>query len=310
MRAGYLSPTYACALKEFGEPFYLKNSGGWVLERKIPDCKETDAMGCYPLFLCEDWSALTLDFKEINREWVTLSIVADPFGNYTLEDLKTCFPDLVIPFKKHYIIDLQKPLKKYISEHHLRNTRKALNHVNVEVCPNAQNFLNEWLNLYSVLIKRHQISGISAFSDDSFAQQLKVPGLIAFRAFDESETVGMLLWYVNDNRAYYHLGAYSEKGYTLRASFALFWYSINYFRDLGLKWLDLGGGAGLREKPSDGLIRFKQGWSTGTRVAYFCGRIIDRRKYENILQEKKIPSTTFFPAYRVTEFGGTESKNG
>jgi hypothetical protein len=63
----------------------------------------------------------------------------------------------------------------------------------------------------------------------------------------------------------------------------------------------LGAGAGTSAADS-GLDRFKQGWSTDFRTAYFCGRIFDRKKYEEIVRLRNVPATSYFPAYRVGEF--------
>ena len=123
-----------------------------------------------------------------------------------------------------------------------------------------------------------------------------------FRAVHQEVTVGITLWYVQSNIAYYHLGAYSEIGYQLRASFALFWSVIEYFSSLKLQWLVLGAGAGFQGTETDGLSRFKKGWSTGTRTAYFCGHIFDFNRYAEIVKSKKKSTTDYFPAYRFGEF--------
>ena len=112
----------------------------------------------------------------------------------------------------------------------------------------------------------------------------------------------MVLWYKQGDIAYYHLGAYNDLGYLQKASFALFWTLIEYFASHKTRWLALGAGAGSQNDGQDGLTRFKRGWSTGTRTAYFCGRILDRQKYLEITQAKQIPATNFFPAYRLGEF--------
>ena len=88
-------------------------------------------------------------------------------------------------------------------------------------------------------------------------------------------------------------GAYSDTGYELRASFALFWVAIEYFAATDLQWLNLGAGAGVRNS-KDGLTRFKRGWSNGTRTAYFCGRIFDRAKYLKVTRSKGLSRATIF----------------
>jgi hypothetical protein len=298
---GYSHPRYASSLAEFGSPRELPKCGGWILEREIPGTSYSDAMGCYPLFLCKDWSQLAVDIESLKGQLISLTLVTDPFGNYNLPLLKDCFQDVVKPFKQHYVVDLTLPIHNYISDHHRRNARKSLKEVTVEVCPKPLNYIDDWVYLYSQLIDKHKIRGILRFSRGVFTKQFDVPGIVMLRAVYKGVTVGMVLWYVIEERGYYHLGAYSPLGYELKASFALFWRAIEYFAGK-LRWLNLGAGAGLDINVNDGLARFKRGWSTGTRTAYFCGQILDPAQYSNIQKTKIILETDYFPAYRIGEF--------
>jgi hypothetical protein len=299
---GYLHPLYADSLSEFGAPRPLPASGGWVLERGIPGSGGArDAMGCYPLFSCRDWSRLRLDLDDLEGKLVSVALVADPFGAHDAELLRDCFRDAVVPFKEHYVVDLGRDVEEFAHPHHRRNARRALREVSVEECADPPQLLDDWAALYGTLVERHGVRGIAAFSRASFAKQLRVPGCVAFRAVLKGETVGMLLWYVQGGVAYYHLGAYSERGYEARASFALFRRAVDEFARRGLRWLNLGGGAGAGDA-SSGLSRFKQGWATGTRTAYFCGRVLDRGGYERIVAAKGAVPTHYFPAYRLGEF--------
>ena len=300
---GYLHPRYSESLAGFGTPGELPGSKGWILKRPVPGFDYYDAMGCYPIFVCQDWSLLKADLENIEVGLVSLSLVTDPFGEYDVTYLRQCFPDLTIPFKEHFVVDLSRPLDTFVHAHHRRNARKALRELEVERCASPSDFLDDWTALYKTLIERHNITGIAAFSTESFARQLSVPGIVVFRAVYNDTTVGMLLWYEQGNRAYYHLGAYSPRGYELRASFALFNYSIDYFARQGFAWLSLGAAAGIAANRESGLSRFKRGWSTGVRTAYFCGRIFDQGKYQEILETRNVPATKYFPAYRADEFG-------
>lgn len=300
--SGYSHFSYAEALAEFGHPRHLPKSEASILERPIPGTTYLDAMGCYPLFACRDWSQLKTDLDAIGDDLVCLSLVTDPFGEYDMDYLRECFPDVATIFKQHFVIDLSRSPETFVHSHHRRNARRALAEMHVEKCDNAQDFLEEWTTLYRALVARHGIKGILTFSRESFARQLAVPGMVAFRAVREDETLGMLLWYEQENRAYYHLGAYSAAGYDLRASFALFSYSTEYFAGQRLEWLSLGAGAGSGPEANSGLSRFKQGWSTGTRPVYFCGRIFNRVRYEEIVATQKAAPTSYFPAYRAGEF--------
>lgn len=300
--SGYLHPAYAEALSEFGAPRLLPRCAGWILQRQIPNSTDFDAMGCYPLFACHDWSRLRIDLENIGNSLVSLSLVTDPFGEYDPAYLRECFPDVTVPFKEHFVVDLSRPLDTFVHPHHRRNARKALREMAVEKCASPQDYLEDWTTLYSELITRHSITGIAGFSKESFDMQLRVPGIVAFRATRDDVTVGMLLWYAQGDRACYHLGAYSLAGYDLRASFALFSYSLEYFAEQPFKWLNLGAGAGTSADAKSGLSRFKQGWSTGTRTAYFCGRVFDPKKYEELVMAGNAPPTAYFPGYRVGEF--------
>ncbi len=303
--SGYMHPAYAAALQEFGTPLELPRSQGWVLQRSISGFPYRDAMGCYPLFSCLDWSLLKADLQELEAtaDLVSIAVVADPFGNSNPDLLRDCFPDVVTPFKEHFVVDLSQPVDTFVHSHHRRNARKALQNLNVEHCRDPLALVDEWTELYGGLVERHDITGLTAFSRESFARQLAVPGLVAFRALSDDATAGMLLWYVQGGVAYYHLGAYSERGYDLRASFALFSQAIDYFASQGLQWLNLGGAAGAGTGQKSGLSRFKEGWSTGTRTAYFCGRILDPVKYDEMVRAAKVGPTKYFPAYRLGEFG-------
>jgi hypothetical protein len=285
--SGYLHPLYAQSLAEFGEPIELPSSKGWILRRPIASTPFMDGIGPYPIFACEDWSSLKQDLDQLEDKLISIAMITDPFGDYTHVELQQTFKDLANPYKEHFVIDLQ------------RNAQRALRIADVEIREEPRMLLDEWCSLYQQLIERHQIKGIARFSREAFARQLSIPGITAFRAITNGETVGMLLWYKQGDIGYYHLGAYSSLGYQQKVSFALFWSLIKYFADSGLKWLSLGAGAGLTNDGQDGLTRFKRGWSTGTRTAYFCGRIFDTEKYWELVEANGTPYTGFFPAYRA-----------
>jgi hypothetical protein len=299
----YAHGAYAASLMEIGTPRHLLNSGGWVLERTIRGADGArDAMGCYPLFTCKNWDGLRGDLEDLGRELVSLVVVTDPMASVTTESLSGCFVDLLRPFKPHYVADLSRQPETFVDAHHRRNARKALRVVDVEVSQALDVWSDDWTNLYAHLIRHHSISGMQAFSPDSLSAQLRVPGAVALRATQSGTTVAMLVWYVDRDVAYYHLGASSPVGYTLKASFGLFWESLRYFADKGIRWIDLGGAAGAAASDGDGLARFKHGWSTETRTAYLGGRVFDPHAYACLSGGRGIRTGDYFPAYRAGEF--------
>ena len=300
---GYLHPAYADSLAEFGVPYELPLCRGWILKRQIPGSTDQDAIGCYPLFTCQDWSQLNVDLDKLGGELVSLSLVASPPGTYDQDLLRNSFPDVFLPFKEHFVVDLSLPRDSFVHPQHQRKARKALSELRIEASTDPVDLLDEWVLLYRMLVQRHAIKGIAEFSEDSFHKQLRVPGIRSLRAIQDGLTLGMLLWYVQGNTAYYHLGAYSERGYEMNASFGLFSYALDYFAQSGLRWLQLGAGAGIGPGGSSGLSRFKAGWATGSRTAYFCGKIFDQKKYDDLVRAKEdVSMTGYFPAYRTNEF--------
>lgn len=298
---GYIHQGYANALSEFGDPRELPRCGGWILIRYIPDTPDKDAMGCYPLFACRDWSRLHEDLEVVGADLVTLALVTDPFATVDLSYLERHF-QIATPFKSHYIVDLTSEPEHYVGKQHRYFARKSLREITVEICEEPLRYLDDWYQLYENLIHRHQISGIRAFSKDSFRQQLQVPGTVIAVGKLGEQVVGGLIVIIQGDVSYSHLVASSDAGYKCRASYGIFWAVMGYLKAHGVRFLDIGAAAGTQGDAKDGLERFKAGWSNGTRMVYFCGKIFNKRKYDDICLGKRIDATHYFPAYRVGEF--------
>jgi hypothetical protein len=299
---GYRHPKYAQSLAEFGKPFSLAKCGGQLLARQIPNTDYMDAMGCYPLFCCRDWGRLHEDLETLRDEMVSVALVTDPFGDFQIEQLLECFPDKMFHYKDHLVVDFTGDRPISFSGNHKRNIKKALRGVAVEFCASLEPVLDDWILLYKNLIQRHSIKGIAAFSRWSFEELFKVPGLLAFRAVHGAETVGMTLVIIQGKWSYSHLSAYSERGYELRASYALYNAAIEHLKSMGISGLSLGAAAGTQAKAQDGLTEFKQGWANASKPVYFCGRILNPSRYEQVVIANSIHSTHYFPTYRLGEF--------
>lgn len=302
MTGGYRHPDYAAALSDFGLPLRLPASQGSLLVRTIAGGPHRDAMGPYPLFACEDWSRLPADLEALSGELVSVALVTDPFGGWTLEQLDVAFPDRREAFKQHFVVELAPDPLARVSAHHQRFAARGQRKVAVDHVGTPATLLEDWLTLYGALVARHQIAGVAAFSRASFERQLRVPGLVAFRAHEAGAVAGAALWYVDAEVAYWHLAAYSARGYKLDASYALLAAALEHFAATGVRWASLGAGAGLDDDAADGLSRFKAGWATETRTAHFCGRILDHDRYRTL---SRAP-TSFFPAYRADNMGADE----
>src|SRR5579864_7703333 len=121
--AGYAHPLYTESLSEFGTPVGLPESGGQLLERLISGTAYHDAMGPYPLFCCADWHGLARDIEGLRGKLVSVVVVADPFGGHGEGALRSCF-DCVVPFKTHFVVDLEQSAS-HGSSHHRYYARRA-----------------------------------------------------------------------------------------------------------------------------------------------------------------------------------------
>lgn len=299
----YLSPQYLDALRFYAEPLALPRCGGWLLRRAIQNTGLADLCGPYPIFRCHDWSAFAADLAELQAipDLVSLVLVTDALQPPPLSLLQSLFPDRCSPFKSHYLIDCRQPLQ--ISAHHRYYSRRSLSILEVRRVDDPTKVLDTWCHLYHHLIAKHQIRGLRLFSPDSFALQLKTPGIHIFEAVETNETVGMVLWYADPSlvRVYNHLSALSDRGYQLSAGYALYAESIRWFQQAGAHWIDLGGGVHTRAPRSaqpSGLERFKSGWSNARQQVWLCGRVLNQQLYTSLCQGCE---TDYFPAYRQGE---------
>jgi hypothetical protein len=296
---GYSHPIYALSLAEFGTPHALTQSGGWILERPIPKSSYRDGMGCYPIFVCTDWSRLENDFRELEGKFVSLALVSDPFGDYSIDVLKSQF-DICFLFKEHYVTDLSQPVEMSVRKRYQKYARSALKNLTIEYSNKPTQYLSEWTRLYKYLIDRHSINGIRAFSEKSFKMLFSIPGVEMFIAKQDQEIIGADIWVIDGEVGYAHLSAISPLGYELRAPYALYWTAMQSY-SRSLRWLSHGASAGLSQE-RDGLAIFKKGWATGTRPVYFCGKVLDESKYKELTRTIDLRKVNYFPAYRNGEF--------
>ena len=297
---GYQHPQYADSFSEFGILIELNKSNGRLLKRLIPETPFYDAMGCYPLFACSDWKGLPSDILKLSDDLVSVSLVTDPFGNYTENELTQTF-DCVLQSNDHFVFDYSKTIHESISKSRREQAKRALKDVvvDIQVSPNID--VEEWSNLYSRVIDKYQIKGLRKFSLDSFKKQLTIPNTFYFRALNEGKIIGGDIYFLQGEIAYAHLSALESLGYELKAGYALKWIAINHFQNI-VDWITFGGTTSISGVKNEGLIYFKKGWSNCTRKTYFCGKILNQDRYDEITSLKGFQGSTWFPSYRDGEF--------
>ncbi|MFO7609056.1 MAG: GNAT family N-acetyltransferase [Candidatus Krumholzibacteriia bacterium] len=194
-------------------------------------------------------------------------------------------------------MDLSRPFAATASTHHRRYARRCARLVDIEPCRAPLDHLEDWCRLYDELADRHAMSGPARFSRGAFRLQLGLPGVRLLRAVaPDNAVVGMQLWFVDGEHAWYHLGAHGAAGYAAGVSFGLFAAAFALLRREGVRTVDLGGGAGLADDPEDGLSRFKAGWATHTATAWLGGAVLDRTAYARLCAGRR---GAYFPLYRA-----------
>lgn len=288
---GYADPDYARALTHLGTAVQLPMSGVSLLRRPAP--LGHDLVAPYPLLRCARWQELAADLEDIDDALCVVA-VTDPFSDPGPTMLRKVFPDLVRPWKDHHIVTLGDSGRR-VSSHHRRNTRKATATATRADPGSAAAAL---VSLYALLADRHHITtGGAAFPPAALCAQLAVHGTRTWLAVHDGSAVGIVVAYVDEQHAWYHLGASSPEGYGTGAMYALFARMLDDLADEGVAAVDLGAGAGS-DTPSAGLERFKRGWSDHSRPTHLVGRILDRGGYERACGHTGTHGSNWFPAYR------------
>jgi hypothetical protein len=295
---GYAEPAYGRAFSELGSLLLLDSSGAQLFRRPVNGTDHTDAASLYPLLSCTDWSRLDEDLALLDADVVSVVAVTDPFADADTADLRASFPDLLRRYKEHYVTDLEVAYERAVSPDHRYKARRAHRSVDVTLVDRAPEHGETWSALYGHLIDRHGITGVQAFSESSLRSQLEVPGMHLWLAHAGAEVVAGQLWLCTPEVVYYHLAASTQRGYEVRASYALYSAAMIHYRRYA-RWLSLGAEP---DSGGDGLRQFKRGWATGVRTAWLGGRISQPEVYRSLAaksgQATGAVTSDYFPAYR------------
>lgn len=303
---GYRSAAYAAALAGIGRARALGETGGWVLERTIPNCDHTDLMGPYPLFSCADWEALGPAVSALKRDDsartepvlgpISLTLVTDPFCPLDEGRLAAIF-DICRPLGHHHLIDLTRPIAP--SKHHRKKLRRA-GPARIEAGPADPGLGPAFAALYAGLAEKKGIRDLRRFDSESLSAQVAVPGAHLVTAWEGGALIGADLYYLQDGVAHAHLSAYATRGYALSVSYPMIAAAHEHFAPQA-DWINLGG-VPAGEAPGGGIGHFKRGWTEITRPTHLCGAVLDRPAYDRLSAERA-PGTEWFPTYRAGEFG-------
>lgn len=291
MRHPYARLDHAAALAgSQASPIDVGAWGAPVLRRPIA-AGGFDAAGPYPMTPFPPGADIVGGLDALSKEGLAcVVLVGDPLATPPPADAF----DLFRPFKTHHLV---RPARYAPSKHHRAEIRRSLARCAVERVSLAE-VLPTWTALYGGLIDRHAICGPAAFSPGYFRYVAQMPELVALAARVERRIVAMGLWFAHGDVAYNHLGASSPEGYAVGAGYALYDAAITHFGDRHV--INLGGAAGGRDDPADGLARFKRGFADGAVQAHLYGKVLDPARYARLSAGVE---TEYFPAYRDPSAG-------
>jgi len=289
----YATAAYAQSLAHAGETFAMPEWGSHVLVRPTPRGDRRDAIGAYPLAVIAPDADLAGGLERLRAAGlVSVVVVADDRLRPDMPAMAAAF-DFVRPFKSHHLHDPALGLLAY-GKHHRYELKRALGRVEVREIALAEH-LPAWTALYRELAARHGLAGLHTFPAAHHEALARLPGVRAFAAFAEGRLISAHLFVHQDGYAVSHLAASSAEGYAAGAAYAV--------NDLALRTLgdgavvNLGGGAGVTDDPTDGLVRFKSGFANTTAQAWLAGKVLDAAAYERL--SAGFARDGFFPAYRA-----------
>jgi len=211
-----------------------------------------------------------------------VALVTDSFGAYEEALLRASF-HRVLAFKQHFVADLTQPLETSTSANHRRNARAALRRLTVDVPANREACLDDWCALYERLAAERRIVGIRRFSAPFVRGPVSPAGpRRAAGARGRRHGRHAPLAARRSSRAQPPFRSKCPRVRAVRRLRAALARPRALCRQV--RWLHLGAGPGVTAQADDGVSSFKRGWATGTRPAYFCGRICAPERYRELVR--------------------------
>lgn len=257
-----------------------------LIKRPIPNTEYYDIASIYPF--CVDQGAAEFHYA---FEAVTSTIITDPLCDTYFYDYEK--------YKDHAVVKLKDYDFTKMPDNHKRNIKKYRagsrdGFCYTEVCINPTYHAGSLQGIYPNLIKKHNITGATAYTNNQLKKLLEVPGTVLFKVFSGSQIINVSLFYIYNNNAYYHLSCQTDEGYKNQSNFTMMYDAIMFFKSLGLGYLEIG--ASPDGAKSNGLKRFKEGFATEIRNNYIIKRIHRPDIYEQLCYNRV--DNGFFPLYR------------
>ena len=165
-------------------------------------------------------------------------------------------------------------------------------------------YMDDFIRMYYATMDKNNASDYYYFSKEYFdrLKSIECHKLILINGFVEDKIVSSAMFMCSDEYMHYHLAATEPEYYSYAANNIVLAKAIEYGRELGLKWLHLGGGLTSDEK--DRLFKFKHnfGRTEDNLKDFYIGKAVFMPevygKLCEMAKEDGMKNDGFFPAYR------------
>lgn len=142
-----------------------------------------------------------------------------------------------------------------------RNMLNGAERNGLEIVESAEDSAYEgFLEIYQEMMARKQFD--TSVDVHEFRRiQARLPAALKLRIYlarKEGRTLNALLVSALGDTAIYLLGATSDEGMKSKGSYLLHWRAIQWFKERGIRWYDLGG---INPDTNPGVFHFKRGFS-------------------------------------------------
>lgn len=295
----YNSLRYCRCLEDFGSPFLLDDSSGYLLRRDVTGSTLADLVFPYPMFTVEDEGLLLRSLQGGRAAgMISATIISDPLSDFTPSADSW---DLSVRWKTHLIVDNSKPSANAMSTKVLYYSRRASERFGFEVSfsrEDRMSLIDDWLSLWGMLVERHGLQGLKALSVQYFRRLFELDEVFLAVLRNETGVHSIHIWIIDGDRAYSHLHASDAKAYECSANYLLYSEELLRLPEIGCRRCLLGSASGTGG--DDGLFRFKKQFSNSTSENHLLGLVIDRKTYGD-LTGSPTHDGGYFPSYRHGE---------
>jgi hypothetical protein len=195
---------------------------------------------------------------------VAVSLVTDPLWCPEPDVLAAGFT-VCRPFKTSYYVD-RASAPVHITKRHRNMVNRARRAGEVRELALADH-LDRWLELYAGNVAERRIP--QPFGASYFRHLARdVDGLSTVAVVVGDEIAAMTLWLRHDDILYFYDGASSATGFATSAAYAAFAHVVETATDC--RYVFLGGSADFHDDPTDGLAKFKRGFSNASTLSHLC----------------------------------------